>query len=260
MRGPITIHMNYSLMRNYITFLFIVGLLFDSSAQKKYEKSIPWKAGQKLVLDFDYVDLKIHTWDKSEVGISGSVSVNRGENDDAFELTVEQTAGQVKLLSSLKDKEKIPQRITIKKGEEEFYFKATSYNDPEVQKFLEANGHQYSYISMGIDTDIQLEIFVPKGTETSINSKYGLVEVTGFDAPLSVDAKYGKIDASIVAQSIGELTARSRHGEILTNLDIKFDQAPMSKQEKWTVITARPGKGPAYWFESKYGNVYLRKP
>jgi hypothetical protein len=248
-------------MRNYITFLFIAGLLLEVSAQKKYEKSITWKAGQKLVLDFDYVDLKIHTWDKNEVGISGSVSINRGENDDAFDLTVEQSAGEVKVSSLLKNKESIPQRITIKKEDKEYYFKATSYDDPEVQKFLEQNGNQYSYMSMGIDTDIQLEIFVPKGTETSIISKYGLVEITKFDAPLSVDAKYGKIDAAIVAQSIGELTARSRHGEILTNLDIKFDQEPFTgKKDSWTVITARPGKGPAYRFESKYGNVYLRKP
>jgi hypothetical protein len=246
-------------MRNYITFLFIAGLLFEVSAQKKYEKSITWKAGQKLVLDFNYVDLKIHTWDKNEVGISGSVSINRGENDDAFDLTVEQAAGQVKVSSLLKNKESIPQRITIKKDDKEYYFKATDYNDPEVQKFLDENGNQYSYMSMGIDTDIQLEIFVPKGTETSIISKYGLVEITKFDAPLTVDAKYGKIDAAIVAQSIGELTARSRHGEILTNLDIKFDQAPIGR-DKWTEITAKPGKGPAYWFESKYGNVYLRKP
>jgi hypothetical protein len=248
-------------MKLLFQFLLIAGTLTASVAQTKIQKTIPWKTGQKLVMDFDHPDMKIHTWDKNEVSIAGVVSINRGENDNAFEIVIENEPGQVKVSSILKDKENIPQRIMIKKGDEEFYFKANSYNDPEVQKFLEQNGHEYSYMSNGIIRDIDLEIFVPKGTETLLTLKYGIVEVSKFDGPLTIDAKYGKIDASITPQSIGELTARARHGEILTNLDIKFDQEPIvSKKDHWTVITAKPGKGPYYRFESKYGNVYLRKP
>jgi hypothetical protein len=248
-------------MKSLIAYIIAVGAVISTEAQTPVKKSIPWKVGQKLVMDFDHPDMKIHTWDKNEVSIGGTVSINRGENDNAFDIIVEESAGQVKISSILKDKEKIPQRIVIKKGDEEFYFKANSYNDPEVQKFLEQNGHEYSYMSNGIIRDIELEIFVPKGTETVLNLKYGTVEVTKFDAPLTIDAKYGKIDASITPQSLGELTARARHGEILTNLDIKFDQEPFTgKKDSWTIITAKPGKGPYYRFESKYGNVYLRRP
>jgi hypothetical protein len=252
---------NIYTMKTFITLLFAISALTAAIAQTRVEKNIPWKSGQKLVMDFDYPDVKIHTWDKNEVSVTGTASITRGENDNAFELVVEEAAGQVTISSRLNDKENIPQRIVIKKGDQEFFFKARDYNDPEIQKFLEENGHEYSYMSNGIIRDVQLEIFVPKGTETTVLLKYGTVEITKFDGPLTVDAKYGKIDASIVPQSIGELTARARHGEILTNLDIKFDQeSTMSRKDHWTVITARPGKGPAYRFETKYGNVYLRKP
>jgi hypothetical protein len=258
---PFRFHKKITAMKTFITLLIAIGALSSSVAQTKVEKSIPWKSGQKLVMDFDTENVKIHTWDKSEVSVSGTVSINRGENDNAFELVVEEEAGQVTISSRLKDKENIPQRIMIKKGDQEFFFKAKDYNDPEIQKFLEENGREYSYMSSGIVRDIQLEVFVPKGTETTMRLKYGTVEITKFDGPLTVDAKYGKIDASIVPQSIGELTARARHGEILTNLDIKFDQeSTTSRKDHWTVITARPGKGPYYRFETKYGNVYLRKP
>lgn len=242
--------------------LFFCGVI--SHAQTKIEKTIPVKAGQKLVLNFDYPELTLQTWDKNEVLIKGTVSINRGENDAAFELQVN-TDKEITVTSVIKDKENIPQRIVIKKGDIEYFFKAKDFNDPEIQKFLEENGHEYTYMSNGIIREIKLEVFVPKNMETSVLAKYGMVEVKSFNAPLTIDAKYGGVDATISTSSTGLLTARSRYGEILTNLDIKFDQAKFADksarfQDKWTEISAKLGSGPPYFIESKYGKVYLRKP
>ena len=230
-------------------------------AQTKIEKTIPVKAGQKLSLNFDYPEVKLQTWDKTEIRITGTVSINRGENDNAFELAVASTTSDISVTSMLKNKESIPQRIVIKKGDREYYFKAQDYNDPEIQKFLEENGREYSYMSNGVIQEIKLEVFVPKGLETTVQAKYGLVEVKNFDGPLSIDAKYGGVDASILAQDTGQLTARTQYGEILTNLDVKFDQltSGAKSDKRWTEISASLGKGPKYKLESKYGNVYLRK-
>ncbi len=232
--------------------------------QTKIEKSILVQAGQKLVLNFDYPEVKMQTWDKSEVLIKGTASINKGENDQAFELQVETSGAEVKVTSIIKDKENIPHRIVIKKGETEYYFKAKDFNDPQVQKFLEENGKEYNYMSNGILHEIKLEVFVPKNMTTSVEAKYGIVEVKNFSAPLSIDAKYGGVDATIVSSATGNLTARSRYGEILTNLDIKFDQSPFpgknERRDSWTEISAKLGTGPAYFLESKYGKVYLRKP
>jgi hypothetical protein len=239
--------------------LFLVGISF---AQTKIEKNIPVQAGQKLVMNFDYPELiKVQTWDQDRVLIRGDVSINRGENDDAFDLQVNTTPKEVTVTSILKNKESIPQRIMIKKGGTEYYFKARDYNDPEVQKFLEENGREYTYMSNGVIKEIELEIFIPKNIETVIDAKYGLVEVKGFEAPLTIFSKYGGIDASIISRSTGEIIARTRYGEILTNLDIKFNSGPdFEKFDKWTEISARPGTGPRFSLESKYGKVYLRKP
>lgn len=245
--------------------LFIIAFVcccLPGFSQTKVEKTIPVRSGQKLELKFDYPELiKVQTWDKNEVLIKGSVSINRGENDNAFDLEIKNEGNMITVTSVLKDKENIPQRLVIKKGDEEYFFKAKDYNDPEVQKFLEENGREYTYMSNGIIKEIELEIFVPKGMESRIEAKYGLVEVKGFDAPLTVDAKYGGVDATITARSTGELIARTRYGEILSNLDVKFDSDPLDAgHDKWTEIHAKPGSGPRYALESKYGKVYLRKP
>lgn len=246
--------------------IFLVGLLtlnLSTNAQTKIEKTIPVKSGQILNMDFEFPELiKLQTWDKNEILIKGDVSINKGENDDAFELVVNQSGSKIEVSSILKDEENIPHRIVIKKGETEYFFKGKDTNDPEVQKFLEDNGRRYTYMSNGIIKEITLEIFVPKGMETIVESKFGLVEVKNFQAPLRVSSKFGGVDASIVERSTGELTARTEFGEILTNLDVKFNsekKIPDNHHDRLTVVSAKPGSGPRYEFESKFGKVYLRK-
>lgn len=234
---------------------------FAAMSQTKIERSIPVKAGQKLVLNFDYPELKLQTWDKNEILIRGTVSINRGENDNAFDLELLTDGPEIKLTSVIKDEENLPQHIMIKKGDTEYFFKAKDFNDPEVQKFLEQNGREYSYMSNGVVKEVELEVFVPKNISTSVLAKYGMVEVKNFDGPLNIDAKYGGADVTIAASALGEITARSRYGEILTNLEVKFDQTGFrDSHNKWTEISARPGSGPKYFLESKYGTLYLRKP
>lgn len=248
------------------TLSMILGclLVVQTYAQTSFEKTFAIKSGQTLRLNLDRAGVVLHTWDKNEISVKGKVSINGGENDSAFDLVAEQSPETLTVTDVLKDKDNIPKRVVIKSGDKEYIFKANSYEDPEVQKFLEAN-REYSYMSLGIDIDIKLEIYVPRNTATFVQAKYGVVEVVGFDAPLNVDTKYGAIDATIVKQSTGELTARARFGEIMTNLDLNFNEEPFPERgrgrgREWTEISATPGKGPAYRFESKFGNVYLRKP
>jgi len=246
------------------TILFISLILSSglSSAQTSLEKSFPVQSAKELSLEFEHPNVHIQTWDKNEVLIKGTVSINNGENDAAFELQTSNEGGLLKNNSSIKDKDNLPKHITIKKGDKEYFFRAKDFNDAEVQKFLAENGRDYSYMSSGVQINVDLQVFVPKNLKTSIDAKFGLVEFKQFEAPLRIVAKHGKIDATI-PPTIGDITVRSKFGEILSNLDIKFDEHPMERSRKsdsWTEITARPGKGQSYFIECKFGTVYLRKP
>lgn len=248
-------------MRSIIYLLLLVST--TAWAQTNIEKTVAVPPGNTLVMVFDYPELiQVKTWDKKEVLIRGSVSINRGENDDAFELTSKNEGKETVITSGIKDKENLPQRILIKKGDEEFYFKANDWNDPEVQKFLDENGREYVYMSNGIIKEIKLEVFVPRGMQTRIEAKYGLVEIKDFNAPLVVDAKYGGVDATISSANTGELFARTQYGEIYSNLDIKLASdwdGTRTPPNKWTEVGTKFGSGPKYSLESKYGKVYLRK-
>ena len=246
-------------MRN----LIIAGLMICNGhilAQTQIEEKVAVRSGQNVKMDFEDPKLiKVHTWERQEVVIKGSVSINRGEHDSAFEIVAEQGSDAVVITARIKNRDDIPKRTVIRKGDQEYYFPTGDPNDPAIQKFFSEHGREYTYMSNGIIHDITLEVFVPKGTTCSIDAKFGLVEVTGFEAPLTVNSIFGGIDATVVTGKTGELIARTRFGEILTNLDAEFTPADHADNDHWTEIRTTPGKGPNYEFESKFGKVYLRK-
>jgi hypothetical protein len=249
-------------MKPHLTILFILASGISALAQTSVEKSFPVQAAKELSLEFDHPDVTIQTWDENEVLVKGTVSINNGENNGAFDLQSSNEGGLLRISSEIKDKESLPRHIVIVKGEQEYYFKAKDFSDAEVQKFLAENGRDYSYMSSSVLIDVKLQVFVPRNLKTSVDAKFGMVEFKTFDAPLRITAKHGNVDAT-VPPNIGELVVRSRFGEILSNLDLKFDEHPMERGKRgpsWTEITAHPGKGQAYFIESKFGTVYLRKP
>ena len=72
-------------------------------------------------------------------------------------------------------------------------------------------------------------------------------------------ATYGGVDAALQERSTGELVAETNFGQIYSNLDVKFSNDNMQEKDFHTYVSAKPGNGLRFSFESKYGNVYLRK-
>jgi hypothetical protein len=230
---------------------------FGAHAQTPLEKSIPVQSGQRINMHFDYPDLiRVSTWDKNEIQVKGTVSINSGENDDAFQMESSVNGNTIDLRATIRDIKRLPQRITIRREDgTKIIFK----NKEELRKYQDANGKDYHSMSWGADIDIELTIFVPKNVDTRIESVYGMVEVKGFVGPLTVEAKYGGIDASVTERATGEITAETNYGEIFTNLDAKFGGNGYNDRDFHTYVKAKPGTGPNYAFESQYGNVYIRK-
>lgn len=241
--------------------ILVFALPLCAYAQIKIEKSFPVQASQNLVLNFDYPELiKVSTWDKQEVGIRGIVSINRGENDEAFELNTSSEGGALVITSFIRNKDKLPKRLLIKHGEEEYYFKTDNYRDAEIQKFLDEKGKNYRYMNNGVIIEIELEIFIPKNKSTTIESKYGMVELLACQAPIIVNAIYGGVDVTVPAQGLKTINARTKFGEIYTNLSQKPSAGNFPENfDNWTSVRYELGAGSSIDVESKYGKVYLRK-
>lgn len=238
------------------SFALILISLFTGAlaAQTPVNKNYPVSAGQKISLRFDYPELvKISTWDKNEISITGSVSINGGENDDAFELLQSTSGNSIYIENKIRNMKELPHRITVVNNGEKITFKSKA----DYQKYCEEHGRNFNQRSEGVDMDILLEVKVPKNTEVKLESVYGMVEVKNYTGPLTVEATYGGVDVTVQEKTTGELIAETNYGQIYSNLDLKFSGTEFENFH--TQVSAKLGSGPKHSFESKYGNVYLRK-
>lgn len=224
------------------------------AAQTPVNKVYPVTAGQKISLRFDYPELvKISTWDKNEISITGTVSINGGENDDAFELFQSTSGNMIYIENKIRNLKELPHRITVTNNGEKITFKTKA----DYQKYCEEHGRNFNQRSEGVDMDILLEVKVPRNIEAKLESVYGVVEVKNYTGPLTVEATYGGVDVTVQEKTMGELRAETNYGQIYSNLDLKFSGSEF--RDFHTQVSAKLGSGPRYSFESKYGNVYLRK-
>ncbi|HMC87197.1 MAG TPA: hypothetical protein VKI61_16850 [Chitinophagaceae bacterium] len=227
--------------------IFSAGLIAQTTVSKTY----PATAGQQVVLKFDYPVVKVSTWDKNEVSVTAHVSINDGENDSAFTLNSETIGSELVISDHIKDIDKLPRHYTIyRNGQKTIYRSKEEYRQAN-----KTGGAERSY--EGSDIDIVVEVKIPVQCITDIKAVYGIVEMINFNAPVTVDATYGGIDATITAASTGKLKATTSYGQIYTNLDLKITDH--TERDFFNSITAEPGKGPSYSFTSTYGKIYLRK-
>jgi len=205
-------------------------------------------------MHFDYPELiKVSTWDKNEISITGTVSINGGENDGAFSLESSSSDKEVSIVGEIRNLKSLPHRITIWHNGQKMMFKTKA----DYRKYQDEHGRDYNSMNWGTDFDIFLVIKVPKNVETKVLSTYGTIEIKDFIGPLIAESTYGGVDAALTEKLVGDLKAEVNYGDIYTNFDFKFSGGEHG--DFHTVVNAKPGNGPRYSFESKYGNVYLRK-
>ena len=188
--------------------LIIVSLMAGVAyAQTKIDKTVPVAAGQKISMRFDYPELvKVSTWEKNEISIQGVVSINDGENDDAFVLEVRTEGSTVSVRNEIKNMDNLPHRITVNRDGQKIVF----HTRADWRKYQDEHGRGHNTMSEGVDMDIELNIRVPRNTETFVESVYGIVEIKDFTGPLTVQATYGGVDASLAEPATGELIAGSK--------------------------------------------------
>jgi hypothetical protein len=223
-------------------------------AQTPINKTIAVQPGQKIRMEFDYPELiKVTTWSKNEILVTGEVSINGGENDDAFSLESSTSGNEVSITGEIRNLKNLPHRVTIWHDGQKISFKSKA----DYRKYAEEHGRNYESMNYGTDMDIFLEVKVPENMVTNIHSTYGTIEIKNFTGPLTAESTYGGVDAALTEKLIGDLRVETSYGTFYTNFDFKFSGDELG--DFHSIVNAKPGKGPSYSFESKYGNVYLRK-
>ena len=232
-----------------LLLLLPVGL----AAQTIHEKSVPYTRGQKVNVSFDYPELiTVSTWEKNEVYVKANVSINGGENDDAFQLNSSGTGNVIEISNKL-SLEGIPHRLTVNVGGQKMTFSSRA----AWKKYKDEHSLSDYNMTEGVDLDITIEVKVPAGADTKVHSTYGMVEVKDFTGPLVVDATYGGVDALVT--TVGKVEAETRYGHIYSDPSIAFKTDKYGNEDFHTSVTASVGSGPDFHLKSSYGNVYIRK-
>lgn len=250
-------------MKSIINFIIILCLCTSAFGQKPIREEVAISGVKEIVVDFKYPKLvKVKSWDGNKILITGTAMINMGTHDDNFKINSEQRTGQLFISSEIEDMESIPRRVWVENQDGTIHsFNTSDWNNSEVQQYLAENpGHKS--VSNGIIRDIKLEVFVPRNMALNISCKFGLLEIRDFDAPLRANAKFGGIDIAFLPKKKADIEAKSKFGEIYSNLDVKFRDPNYTGTErnKWLVLQSKMnGGGMPYVLESKHGNLYLRK-
>lgn len=219
-------------------------------SQTKLNKIYKVEKGQQLALKFDYPQLiHVSTWDKNEVSVEAVVTINGGKNDGAFTLEQSNQDGKISISNKINMSEIPDVYFVVADG-----VKTRFENKEDFENFKKGKTYSVSYQK---DIQVIIQVKLPANISTEVTSIYGTVELENVNGPIRVDARYGKVDASLDVSKIGKIKLTNHFGKIYSDLQLK----PTEQTEKnfYTSITATPGRGPTYDINASYGNIYLRK-
>ena len=210
-------------------------------------------------MDFKWPELiTIKTWERNEVKLVASVDINKGQNDSAFDFDIDNSTSGVRITSFIEDFKKIPKRILIKKGGQEYYFNTDNPNSAEIKKFKKEHGDNgYDHMNFGVIIDITVEIWVPSDVQLDVYSKFGMVEVVGFAGNMKIHSKFGGVD--IASSGREAIKAGTKFGEKYTNLETSIETISIGDHPgDWDWVQLGSANT-VQEVKSDFGNVYLRK-
>ncbi|WP_447641404.1 MULTISPECIES: hypothetical protein [Chitinophagaceae] len=239
-------------MKRILLCLILMGTTGILIAQRVVEKTYSVTKDQPVLLKFDFPKIKLSCWDKDEVYIKASVNINDNKQNDKFQLVDKTEGGQLTVSDTIDFKHiESVYYVEVDGVKKRFESKADFDNYKELHK-----DEKYASYNVTNDVDILIEIILPRKDYIKVKSKFGLVEIGDYNAPLTVETEFGKIVAKLKETNVGKITLTNHFGKIYSDFDLK----PTQKEDRnfYTSITAEPGKGPTYSLTSKFGNIYLR--
>lgn len=246
-------------MKRIIALIIWVGWTSIAYSQVKIEKSETVKSGETIHMDFTWPELiNVKTWEKNEVKVVAMATINKGENDDAFELDISRTDNGVSISSLIRNMDNLPKKIVIKKDGQEYYFDAE--DDDGLAAYRDKHGKGGTQIQHGVIMEITIEVYVPNSVTLDIYSKFGMVEIEKFEGELFAHSKFGGLD--ITPGKKGVIKVGTKFGNKYSNLDkplttISFGDHP--GKWDWVSYNLNGGSGTKQEVKSEFGNIYIRQ-
>ncbi|WP_080056783.1 DUF4097 family beta strand repeat-containing protein [Spirosoma aerolatum] len=233
-------------MKNNL-FLYSIGLLTlltqAAVAQRIIQKTMPVSANQLVNLNLRFGDsIQVRYWDKSDLSVHISATINGGKLDDALVVTTNTTDSEVSLKTDF-DKEK------LKEG------KAEDCPGDGHRWSTDYNGQSY-YVCSKINYVVNL----PRHAKLRIETINGNIDIQGATEAVFAKTISGFVDMSWPKSKGANVAMKTITGEVYSDMEIAFK----NKKEKNPIVGYRlegaiNGGGPDVQLESISNNIYLRR-
>lgn len=222
-----------------VTF-FLVAPVF---AQKIITKSLPVTAGQAVHLNLKFGDaIRVRYWDKPDVSVRISVTINNGKLDDALTVKTTSTPQAVSLLTDL-------DQSMLQQG------KGDDCPDKKSIRQTRHTGDSYSVCST-----IHYEVVLPHNTALQVETIDANIDIQGATGPVWAKSISGFVDMSWPGSTGATVVMKTVTGEVYSDLAIKFTgDRPKNPIVGYSLEGTLLSGGPQVRLESISNNVFLRK-
>jgi Putative adhesin len=207
-----------------VFFCFFAGI---GQAQTVVEKHFGYSPGKGIKMDIQIADsIRIATWNKNEVYVRASVSINENRDNDRYKVRFDEAGDKIAIRAHFED---------IKSNR--------SWND--------SGGNCCTYRST-----IIWEISIPENAGFSVETIDGNIIIEGKTEEVKARSISGFIDLAFPSSRKADLKMSTISGTIYTDLTMG---SPTSKRGGNAVNTEMNGGGKRVDLETISGDIFLRK-
>lgn len=223
-------------------FLTLVSVLigFRCNGQEEvFEKTVQYD-GQRIDLQTDLANrVKVTNWDKAEVKFKVTYEVNKGDLNEIVEFDFRNQNNRVRLKLEV-DQKKI---------------RGYSLGDCEEENTMWLGNSNRSKVC----SKIEVEIFLPQGTDLNIETIIGDVEVAGEFKELYVKTVTGDVDITWPEADGAEIEVKTVNGSIYTDFEFERKDKGLPVISTHSLETIYKNKERYLRLETVTSDIYLRK-
>ena len=221
--------------------LVLMTLVTVSSAQEIREMSLPWKEGQKVVLNLKFADsISVEAWDKKEVFLKAQIVINGGALNHAHVMDSILTNDEVVIEADF---------------DEEIVGKS----------WCDCNGNSHNGIRYGkkmknmqqICSEIIYTVYLPKGADLELETISGDIKIVNMKGAIDAESVSGTVDVTIPSDQKADVTLKSVMGRVSSNPDITTLVNGLRPMLARKLDGKLNGGGKSVHLESVTGNVSL---
>lgn len=208
-------------MKKFILSTAALLVFTLSSAQVRIDKHLDFSGKKTVKLDIQIADsIKIRTWDKPEVYINATISINDNKDNDAYETDFIESGDILVVNAEFKDG----------------YFDGENNN---------------------VEADIFFEITIPAQSTLLTESINADITISGDTGPMTIKSISGFIDLSLPEKSDVNLDFSTLTGTIYSNhqIDTRAAGNMISSKVKYRMNNG----GDLIRLETISGDIYFRK-